>query len=231
MNLDLPTKKIRENFASNIEMRQNKLTLKMDLFVVILGLMFYFINRLQFKFSKRKIKMFQIKTLKPLKRSYYKLLPLLIFLVLASTSLAFSHQPQIEAHRMTADAFVSPMATITPSISPTPTPSAQISPKRVVGHVSHYSRAGCLGCSVNFTMANGETLNDDALTIAVPPGWFPMNSIVKVTNLDNGKSVIAKVTDTGGFLKYNRIADLTLAVGKALETKTDVSEVEVVLNE
>ena len=95
------------------------------------------------------------------------------------------------------------------------------------GYVSHYSRAGCLGCSENFTMANGQPLDDTAMTIAVHPHTLAMGTKVKLTNTDNGKEAIATVTDTGGFKKYNRVADLTIAVGNALETKTDVSIVKI----
>lgn len=93
------------------------------------------------------------------------------------------------------------------------------------GKVSHYSRNGCLGCSPNLTMANGEPLDDNRLTIAVPPGTIPMNSHVKVTNTTTGLSVLAMVTDTGGFAKLGRIADLTPAVANAIGTVTDKSHV------
>lgn len=129
---------------------------------------------------------------------------------------------------------------ITPKATHTPTPTVQAvktQPTSVQehtsttvvseGYVSHYSRAGCLGCDPNFIMANGQPLDDNAMTIAVPPRTLPMGTKVKLTNTDNGKEVIAEVTDTGGFAKYNRIADLTLAVGNALETKTDQSIVKI----
>lgn len=119
----------------------------------------------------------------------------------------------------------------------TPTPTKTIRPKAHVvkkakiqhignswkGKVSHYSRSGCLGCSATLTMANGETLDDERLTIAF--NKLPMNTQVRLTNLDNGKSVIATVTDTGGFERLGRIADLVPAVARELETKTDVSDV------
>lgn len=95
------------------------------------------------------------------------------------------------------------------------------------GKVSHYSRAGCLGCSPNLTMANGEPLDDNRLTIAVPPGTIPMNTQVRVINETTGKEVIATVTDTGGFSKYNRVADLTPAVASELGTQTDISHVRI----
>lgn len=108
--------------------------------------------------------------------------------------------------------------------TPTPTPT-QDPRKRTwwVGKVSHYSRAGCLGCSETLTMANGQPLDDNAMTIAF--NWLPLNTQVRLTNLDNGKSVIATVTDTGGFNSLNRIADLVPAVANELGTKTDVTNV------
>lgn len=118
-----------------------------------------------------------------------------------------------------------------PQLVPTPSPKSLGEQNRSIGNlnsswvgkVSHYSRLGCLGCSKNLTMANGETLDDNRMTIAF--NWLPLNTSVRVTNLDNGKSVIAIVTDTGGFNALNRIADLVPAVANALETKTDVSNV------
>jgi rare lipoprotein A len=56
---------------------------------------------------------------------------------------------------------------------------------------------------------------------------LPLGSKVRITNLDNGKSVEAIVTDRGGFEKLGRIADLTPAVRDALNTKTDITQVEI----
>lgn len=92
-----------------------------------------------------------------------------------------------------------------------------------MGKVSYYSRAGCLGCSPNMITASGEPLDDKALTLAVVPGAFPMGQMVLVTNLSNGRQTMAKVNDTGGFAKYNRIADLSLALYTYLNAKTDDS--------
>lgn len=94
-----------------------------------------------------------------------------------------------------------------------------------IGKVSHYSRSGCLGCSATLTMANGQALDDEAMTIAF--NWLPMNTKVRLTNLDNGNTCEATVTDTGGFNKLGRIADLVPAVARALGTKTDVSQVKI----
>jgi rare lipoprotein A len=94
------------------------------------------------------------------------------------------------------------------------------------GKVSYYSHSGCLGCDQNQITASGEPFNENEMTLAIPAEWrgeIPMGTMVKVINLDNGKSRVAKVNDTGGFLKYNRIADLSLALYKAIEAKTDQS--------
>lgn len=54
--------------------------------------------------------------------------------------------------------------------------------------------------------ASGERFNQDDLTAAHPT--LPMPSLVRVTNLTNGKSVIARINDRGPF-KSNRIIDLS----------------------
>lgn len=118
---------------------------------------------------------------------------------------------------------------IVPIPTPVPTPAknrlkSQYLQKRTwTGKVSHYSREGCLGCSPTLTMANGQPLDDNALTIAF--NYLPLGSRVKLTNLDNGKSIVAEVTDTGGFTGLGRIADLTPKVASALASKTDVSNI------
>lgn len=87
-----------------------------------------------------------------------------------------------------------------------------------IGIASYYSIAGCLGCSPTLTMANGERLNDTVKTIALTPSNYRKykNQTVKVTNLKNKKYTLAKVTDSGGFGKYNRVADLSLATKLAI---------------
>lgn len=100
----------------------------------------------------------------------------------------------------------------------------------LIGIASYYSIAGCLGCSSSFTMANGQRLDDTKMTVALTPANFRAykNKFVDITNVKNGKTVRAKVTDTGGFGKYNRVADLSLATKKALGCN-DLCKVKVVL--
>lgn len=54
--------------------------------------------------------------------------------------------------------------------------------------------------------ANGETYNMHAITAA--HRTLPLPSIVRVTNLENGKSIIARVNDRGPYVK-NRIIDVS----------------------
>jgi rare lipoprotein A len=62
--------------------------------------------------------------------------------------------------------------------------------------------------------ANGEIFDKDALTAA--HRTLPMNSLVKVTNLSTGQSVILRITDRGPFVP-NRTLDLSLASAKAID--------------
>ena len=58
----------------------------------------------------------------------------------------------------------------------------------------------------NKRTANGETYNMRAITAA--HRTLPLPSIVKVTNLENGRSIIARVNDRGPYVK-NRIIDVS----------------------
>lgn len=54
-----------------------------------------------------------------------------------------------------------------------------------------------------------------------------MKRTVRVTNLTNGKTIIARVNDTGSFAKYNRVFDLSLGLASELGVRTDVDTVRV----
>jgi rare lipoprotein A len=62
--------------------------------------------------------------------------------------------------------------------------------------------------------ANGETFDKNALTAA--HRTFPFGTRLRVTNLDNGKSVEVRVNDRGPFAK-GRILDVSLKAAKKLE--------------
>ncbi|MBI5022269.1 MAG: septal ring lytic transglycosylase RlpA family protein [Ignavibacteriales bacterium] len=61
--------------------------------------------------------------------------------------------------------------------------------------------------------SNGETYDMNDLTAAHQQ--LPFNTKVKVTNLDNGKSVLVRINDRGPF-KSNRIIDLSYAAAKEI---------------
>lgn len=99
------------------------------------------------------------------------------------------------------------------------------------GEASYYSRAGCLGCDPMMIMANGQSLDDNALTMAIGADKKHLVGYkAKVTSLATGKSVIVRITDTGGFYqaKYgHRVADLTIATKQAIGMRGGVGQVRV----
>jgi len=119
------------------------------------------------------------------------------------------------------------VVTITPSPTPEPTPAPLYE-----GKVSYYSHEGCLGCSDNQTMGNGQPFDENAMTLAVPcedviAKRVKYNTKVTVTNQDNGKSVEATITDCGGFSKYGRVADLSKGMYQKLGAKTDKTVIKI----
>ena len=54
--------------------------------------------------------------------------------------------------------------------------------------------------------ANGEIFDTRAMTAAHPT--LPLNSVVRVTNLENGRSVVVRINDRGPFID-NRIIDMS----------------------
>jgi rare lipoprotein A len=61
--------------------------------------------------------------------------------------------------------------------------------------------------------ANGERYNSSALTAAHPS--LPFGSMVRVTSLTNGKTVVVRINDRGPFVE-GRVIDLSLAAAQAL---------------
>ncbi len=61
--------------------------------------------------------------------------------------------------------------------------------------------------------ASGVDFNKNAFTAAHPK--LPFNTRVRVTNLENGKSVVVTINDRGPFVK-NRILDLSEAAAKEI---------------
>ena len=61
--------------------------------------------------------------------------------------------------------------------------------------------------------ASGERLDPSKLTVAHK--YLPFGTIVKITNLNNGKIIKARVNDRGPFVQH-RIIDLSTATAKAV---------------
>jgi rare lipoprotein A len=73
--------------------------------------------------------------------------------------------------------------------------------------------------------ANGEIYDMNELTAAHPS--YPFNTLVRVTNLLNGKSVEVRINDRMPQFK-NRIIDLSLAAAKKIDMiKTGIQEVKI----
>jgi rare lipoprotein A len=66
--------------------------------------------------------------------------------------------------------------------------------------------------------ASGEVYDQNALTAAHPS--LPFGTRLKVTNLDNGKSVVVRVNDRGPFVR-GRIIDVSWAAARALGLLAD----------
>ncbi len=78
------------------------------------------------------------------------------------------------------------------------------------GHASWY----CIKCNGGTHTSSGETLNDHAMTAAHKT--LPMGTRVRVTNRQNGKSVIVRINDRGPYIK-RRIIDVTKGVARKLD--------------
>ncbi|MCB1511695.1 MAG: septal ring lytic transglycosylase RlpA family protein [Hyphomicrobiaceae bacterium] len=77
-------------------------------------------------------------------------------------------------------------------------------------HDPHYNRVGVASWYakgfVGKPTASGEIYDAGAMTAAHPT--LPLNAVVRVTNLANGRSVTVRINDRGPFVK-NRIIDLS----------------------
>ena len=66
----------------------------------------------------------------------------------------------------------------------------------------------------NHRGSNGEIYNQNALTAA--HRTLPLNSVVRVTNIETRQSVVVRITDRGPFIE-DRIVDLSLAAAKGVD--------------
>jgi rare lipoprotein A (peptidoglycan hydrolase) len=172
---------------------------------------------------RRKIKRFERRHNLDLKHDLFVALlgmvAAIIFFLAGNVILAQVSKPiVIEVKTVQAETIiVSPTAIPTETPQPTRIPTkAPVKAGTVInsGKASYYSIDGCLGCNPGRIMANGEKLDDTRLTLAY--NHLPMNTVVTVRNTETGASVRATVTDTGGFERHGKIADLSVATRDAL---------------
>jgi rare lipoprotein A len=94
---------------------------------------------------------------------------------------------------------------------------------------SYYTLKSCLREGTSGVMANGKKLNDKEDTCA---SWdYPFKTLLRVTNLNNGKAVYVKVTDRGPakrLYRKGRVIDLSLNAYKQIASlKTGVIPVNI----
>jgi rare lipoprotein A len=99
----------------------------------------------------------------------------------------------------------------TPAPPPPPATSADATGKPVTTEIGLASWYG--PPYHNHAGADGSIYNENALTVA--HRTLPMGTVVRVTNLATGESVLARVTDRGPFVP-GRILDLSLAAAKSI---------------
>jgi len=81
---------------------------------------------------------------------------------------------------------------------------------RPIGKASYYGKGYWQGRK----MANGQPFDYSKLTMAC--WWLPLGTQARVTNLENGQSVVVEVTDRGPAHVLHRVADLSQAAAEAL---------------
>lgn len=78
--------------------------------------------------------------------------------------------------------------------------------KKLKGTASWYSETDPF---INKHTANGEVFDDTQMTCA---SWhYPFQTLLQVTNLQNGKTIVCRVNDRGPAKRLNRVIDLSKA--------------------
>jgi rare lipoprotein A len=126
------------------------------------------------------------------------------FLAAASASVAIALSPLVQAQTAPAAA---PAAS---AVAPTPAPAAPApaaAPEKAVSADASEGKVAYYGKKFNGRKtASGERFNSGSMTMAHKT--LPFGTMVKVTNVKNGKSVVVRVNDRGPSTP-DRIGDLT----------------------
>lgn len=93
--------------------------------------------------------------------------------------------------------------------APPPPSTTKDKPDQQVGYASWYG-----GKFHGRKTASGETYDQDAMTAAHK--YAPFGALVRVTNLENGKSTIVKINDRGPFVE-GRIIDLSREAARKID--------------
>jgi rare lipoprotein A len=78
-----------------------------------------------------------------------------------------------------------------------------------------------LGKAAWYNLVGGRTASGEVLDAVTPTAahrWLPLATVAKVTNLDNGRSVVLKINDRGPYTR-GRILDLSPGAADALDMK------------
>ncbi|HXY01698.1 MAG TPA: septal ring lytic transglycosylase RlpA family protein [Candidatus Limnocylindrales bacterium] len=101
------------------------------------------------------------------------------------------------------------------SVSPPPTKHVNTPPATVAAGYTEEGNASWYGVPFNGRRSsNGEIFDMHKLTAA--HRTLPFDTMVRVTNLSNGKSTTVRITDRGPFVE-NRIIDLSMAAAREIE--------------
>jgi peptidoglycan lytic transglycosylase len=98
-----------------------------------------------------------------------------------------------------------------------PPPDEYIGPVRVTGRREIGAAAWYGGRHVGRRTASGERL--DRVHVTAAHRWLPLHSLVRVTNLSNGRSVIAMINDRGP-VSHSLLIDVSPRAAKELDMMT-----------
>lgn len=104
----------------------------------------------------------------------------------------------------------------TPAVAALPPPDRYIGPLKIVGQREVGAAAWYGGRHIGRRTASGDTLDDTHATAAHRS--LPLHSLVRVTNLTNGRSVVAKITDRGPF-NHSLLIDVSPSAADELDMK------------
>lgn len=86
-------------------------------------------------------------------------------------------------------------------------------PVTYIENVCHYETGEASWYDQGSITANGERFNSNALTAAHP--YLRFGTKVRVTNLNNGRSVVVRINDRGPFIE-GRIIDLSAGAAEEI---------------